>query len=97
MPRSHDEAALDAVENGRHRGEMVFSRPPHCVLQQDGDNPSHVVTRLSGVCETLQELCADNLQLMRFLRATHDVCDRHDDVATAGLIEGWIDQSERRT
>ena len=45
----------------------------------------------------LQELCADNVQLMRFLRATHEVCDRHDDVATAGLVEGWIDQTERRT
>ncbi len=47
--------------------------------------------------EMLQELRADNLQLTRFLRATHEVCDRHDDVATAGLIEGWIDQTERRT
>src|SRR5580765_3976001 len=45
----------------------------------------------------LQELCADNLQLMRFLRATHEVCDRHDDVATASLIEVWIDETERRT
>jgi starvation-inducible DNA-binding protein len=45
----------------------------------------------------LQELHADNLQLTRFLRATHEVCERHDDVATAGLIEGWIDQTERRT
>ena len=44
----------------------------------------------------LQELCADNLQLMRFLRATHEVCDRHDDFATASLIEGWIDETERR-
>jgi starvation-inducible DNA-binding protein len=44
----------------------------------------------------LQELCADNLQLMRFLRATHEVCDRHDDVATASLIEAWIDETERR-
>jgi starvation-inducible DNA-binding protein len=47
--------------------------------------------------EMLQELRADNLQLMRFLRATHEVCERHDDVATASLIEGWIDQAERRT
>jgi starvation-inducible DNA-binding protein len=45
----------------------------------------------------LQELCSDNRQLTRFLRATHEVCNRHDDVATAGLIEGWIDQAERRT
>jgi len=45
----------------------------------------------------LQELCADNLHLMRFLRATPVVCDRHTDMATAGLIEGWTDQAERRT
>jgi starvation-inducible DNA-binding protein len=47
--------------------------------------------------QMMQELCADNLQFMRFLRATHEVCDRHDDMATASLIEGWIDQTERRT
>ena len=45
----------------------------------------------------LLELRADNLQLTRFLRATHEVCERHDDVATASLIENWIDQTERRT
>ena len=45
----------------------------------------------------LQELRTDNLQLLRFLRGTYEVCDRHDDVATAGLIEVWIDQAERRT
>jgi starvation-inducible DNA-binding protein len=46
--------------------------------------------------EMLQELCADNVQLIRYLRATHEVCAGQDDVATAGLIEGWIDQSEGR-
>jgi starvation-inducible DNA-binding protein len=35
--------------------------------------------------------------LTRFLRATHEICDRHNDVATASLIENWIDQTERRT
>jgi starvation-inducible DNA-binding protein len=43
------------------------------------------------------ELCEDNQRLTRFLRATHEVCDRHNDVATASLIENWIDESERRT
>ena len=43
------------------------------------------------------ELCEDNQQLTRALRATHEVCDRHNDVATASLIENWIDESERRT
>jgi starvation-inducible DNA-binding protein len=47
--------------------------------------------------DMISELCADNQQLTRSLRATHEVCDRHDDVATASLIETWIDETERRT
>jgi starvation-inducible DNA-binding protein len=44
----------------------------------------------------LAELYADNRQLTAFLRATHEVCDDHKDVATASLIEVWIDETERR-
>ena len=44
----------------------------------------------------LAELFADNRQLTAFLRATHEVCDDHKDVATASLIEVWIDETERR-
>jgi starvation-inducible DNA-binding protein len=47
--------------------------------------------------EMMSELCDDNQQLTRALRATHEVCDRHNDVATASLIEVWIDESEKRT
>ena len=47
--------------------------------------------------DMLAELAADNLQLTRWLRATHAVCDEHNDVATASLIENWIDETERRT
>src|SRR3989441_9239370 len=47
--------------------------------------------------EMISELCEDNQQLTRSLRATHEICDRHNDVATASLIEVWIDESERRT
>jgi starvation-inducible DNA-binding protein len=50
-----------------------------------------------GPQEMLAELCADNQQLTRALRAAHAVCDEHGDVATASLIENWIDESERRT
>jgi starvation-inducible DNA-binding protein len=46
--------------------------------------------------QMLTELCADNRHLTRYLRATHQVCDRHNDVATASLIETWIDETERR-
>ena len=45
----------------------------------------------------LAEVCADNQHLTRFLRSAHELCDRHNDVATASLIEVWIDQTERRT
>ncbi|MGB0037058.1 MAG: DNA starvation/stationary phase protection protein [Candidatus Acidiferrales bacterium] len=47
--------------------------------------------------QMLAELSADNQQLTRFLRATHEICEKHDDVATTSLIENWIDQTERRT
>jgi starvation-inducible DNA-binding protein len=47
--------------------------------------------------EMLAELAADNQQLTKFLRATHEICDQHNDVATASLIENWIDETERRT
>ena len=47
--------------------------------------------------EMLSELCNDNVELTRYLRSTHAVCDKHNDVATASLIEVWIDQTERRT
>ena len=30
------------------------------------------------------------------LRASHEICDKHNDVATASLIEVWIDETERR-
>jgi starvation-inducible DNA-binding protein len=47
--------------------------------------------------DMLAELRADNLHLTRSLRAAHDVCEQHNDVATTSMIEVWIDQTERRT
>ena len=47
--------------------------------------------------EMLTELCDDNAHLTGFLRAAHELCARHNDVATTSLIEVWIDQTERRT
>jgi len=46
--------------------------------------------------EMLAELCSDNKQLTGFLRLTHEICERDGDVATASLIENWIDETERR-
>jgi starvation-inducible DNA-binding protein len=47
--------------------------------------------------EMLAELRADNRELTRFPRLTHEACEKHNDVATASLIENWIDETERRT
>lgn len=44
----------------------------------------------------LGELSTDNQALTRYLRAAHELCEKHNDVATASLIEVWIDQTERR-
>ncbi len=47
--------------------------------------------------DMLSELCADNQHLTRSLRSAHEICEKHDDVATASLIENWLDETERRT
>ena len=46
--------------------------------------------------DMLAELREDNQTLISKLREAHDVCDEYHDVATASLIENWIDESERR-
>jgi starvation-inducible DNA-binding protein len=46
--------------------------------------------------DMLAELRRDNESLTRSLRQTHETCDQYGDVATASLIENWIDETERR-
>src|SRR5208337_4010706 len=57
------------------------------------DNDADYVTPL----DMLAELRQDNLQLTASMRETHDLCDEYGDVATASLLEVWIDEAERRT
>ena len=45
----------------------------------------------------LAELADDNKTLAARLREAHNVCEEHRDIATASLIEVWIDETERRT
>jgi starvation-inducible DNA-binding protein len=47
--------------------------------------------------DMLAELREDNKTLAARLREVHDLCDEHRDIATASLIENWIDETERRT
>src|SRR5207237_7228900 len=57
------------------------------------DNDAEYVEPL----DMLAELADDNKTLATRLREAHNVCDEHRDVATASLIEVWIDETERRT
>ena len=47
--------------------------------------------------DMLAELAEDNKTLAARLREAHNVCDEHRDLATASVIEVWIDETERRT
>src|SRR6202043_1877950 len=62
-------------------------------LQRVLDNDADFVTPL----DMLAELRDDNKQLTASMRETHSLCDEHGDVASAGLLENWIDEAERRT
>jgi starvation-inducible DNA-binding protein len=62
-------------------------------LQRVLDNDADFVTPL----DILAELRDDNKQLVANLRETHALCDEHEDVASASLLENWIDEAERRT
>ena len=57
------------------------------------DNDAEFVTPL----DMLAELRQDNKQLTAEMRRTHALCDDYKDVATASLLEVWIDEAERRT
>lgn len=61
-------------------------------MQRLLDNNADFVTPL----DMLAELRDDNLQLVGFMREIHELCDEKKDVATASLLENWIDESERR-
>src|SRR5258706_3438441 len=61
-------------------------------LQRIDDNDADYVTPL----DMLAELRDDNGRVAGFMRQAHNLCDEHGDVATASLLEVWIDEAERR-
>jgi starvation-inducible DNA-binding protein len=63
-----------------------------CRLQRILDNDADFVSPQ----DMLAELRGDNAQLAAGMREAHSLCDEHGDVATASLLENWIDEAERR-
>ena len=87
-------ATTDAIaERVRKLGGTTLRSTGHiCRLQRVLDNDADFVTPL----DMLAELRDDNKQLVANLRETHGLCDEHGDVASASLLENWIDEAERR-
>jgi len=56
------------------------------------DNDADFVT----ADDMLAELREENLALVSRMRSVHDLCDEHGDIATASLIENWVDEAEQR-
>ena len=82
------------AERIRKVGGMTLRSIGHIARSQRVlDNDADFVEPL----DMLAELRDDNKTIAARLRESHGVCDDHGDIATASLIEVWIDETERRT
>ena len=88
-------AMTDAIaERVRKIGATTIRSIGHIVrLQRILDNDAEYVQPL----DMLAELQEDNKNLAAYMREVHGMCDEYNDIATASLIENWIDETERRT
>ena len=83
----------DIAERVRKLGGTTIRSIGHIArLQRVLDNDADYVT----ASDMLAELRDDNIQLTANLREAHSLCDEHSDVASASLIEIWIDEAEKR-
>lgn len=79
------------------RARKIGGRALHSIgqiakLQRIADNDAGFVTP----SDMLAELREDNLALRGYMSETHALCDEYGDVATASLLEEWIDEAEQR-
>jgi starvation-inducible DNA-binding protein len=88
------DAMTDVIaERVRKLGGTTIRSVGHVArLQRVLDNDADYVTPL----DMLAELREDNRQLCVHMRTLHELCDEHNDIATASLIENWIDEAEQR-
>ena len=87
-------ATDDMAERVRKIGGTTLRSIGHIAkLQTIEDNDADFVPPAM----MLRELMNDNKKVAEAMRKAHGACDDHDDIATASLIEVWIDQTEKRT
>jgi starvation-inducible DNA-binding protein len=87
-------AMLDPVaERVRKLGGSTLRSIGHITeLQRIKDNNADYVDPV----DMLNELREDNQSLVKYMREVHEICDKDNDIATASLLENWIDEAEQR-
>jgi starvation-inducible DNA-binding protein len=78
------------AERARKVGELTIGQIAR--TQRIADNDSECVEPL----DMLAELAEDNRVLATSLRRAHNICEKNGDLATASLIEPWLDEAQRR-
>ena len=87
-------ATDDMAERVRKIGGTTLRSIGHIAkLQTIEDNDAEFVPPAM----MLRELMNDNKKVAENMRKAHEVCDDHDDIASASFIENWLDQTEKRT
>jgi starvation-inducible DNA-binding protein len=88
------EKSVDILaERVRKIGGLTIRSIGHIAkLQRIHDNNDEFVTPTDMLCE----LMADNKAMIENMRKAHEVADKHEDVATASLLEVFIDEAEKR-
>jgi starvation-inducible DNA-binding protein len=98
MLDEHSDQIFAMTDPIAERVRKIGGRTLHSIgqiarLQRVTDNDADYVSPL----DMLAELRDDNQHLAASMREAHGVCDDNEDVASASLIEVWIDETERRT
>ncbi|HEY5085543.1 MAG TPA: DNA starvation/stationary phase protection protein [Rhizomicrobium sp.] len=86
-----------SIDDLAERVRKLGARTVHSIgeiakLKTVADNDKAYVAPI----DMIRELMADNKKMMQQMRAVHELCDEHNDVATASILENFIDQTERR-
>ena len=95
-----DEQAAEifaSIDDLAERVRKIGARTVHSIgeiarLQSIKDNDKTFVSP----ADMLAELMSDNKQVIKRMRAAHQIADKHDDVATASILENFIDAAEKR-
>jgi starvation-inducible DNA-binding protein len=93
----HASQIYDMTDDLAERARKIGGRTIHSIgeiakLSRVKDNDEAFVAPI----DMLMELMDENKKMMKRMREVHAVCDKYDDVATASILENFIDQTERR-